>query len=68
VKGIRVGFMAVAQFLNENDRGRYVHVADYSNPAQVEELLDLVRAAAPCMTCSSSPTMATASTSRSRRL
>ena len=47
VKGIRVGFMAVAQFLNENDRGRYVHVADYSNPAQVEELLDLVRAAAP---------------------
>ena len=47
VKGVRVGFIAVAQFLNENDGGRYVHVADYSNPAQVEELLGLVRASAP---------------------
>ena len=47
VKGIRVGFIAAAQFLNENDSGRYVHVADYSNPAQAQELIDLVRSAAP---------------------
>jgi poly-gamma-glutamate synthesis protein (capsule biosynthesis protein) len=47
VKGIRVGFMAVAQFLNERDQGRYVHVADYEDPAQVEELLAFVRNIAP---------------------
>ena len=47
VKGVRIGFVAVTQFLNENDAGRYVHVADYSNPAQVQELLDFVRETAP---------------------
>jgi hypothetical protein len=47
VKGIRVGFIAAAQFLNEPDDGRYVHVVDYSNPQDVEGFIALVRNAAP---------------------
>lgn len=47
VNGIRVGFVAVAQFLNEQDQARYVHVVDYSNPAQAEEFLQFVRGASP---------------------
>ncbi|MGO9310342.1 MAG: CapA family protein [Spirochaetia bacterium] len=47
VKGIRVGFIAVAQFLNEPDQGRYVHVVDFSSPTQVEAFLSLVRSIAP---------------------
>jgi len=47
VKGIRVGFIAVAQFLNEPDQGRYVHVVDYSNPAQAEEFLAFIRNNSP---------------------
>jgi poly-gamma-glutamate synthesis protein (capsule biosynthesis protein) len=47
VKGIRIGFMAVSQFLNEQDHGRYVHVVDYAVPAQVEEFLAAIRDIAP---------------------
>ena len=47
VNGIRVGFIAVAQFLNEPDQGRYVHVVDYANTAQAEEFLQFVRDEAP---------------------
>jgi len=47
VNGVRVGFVAAAQFLNERDQDRYVHVVDYSNAAQVEEFLQFVRAASP---------------------
>ncbi len=45
VNGIRVGFIAVAQFLNEQDQARYVHVVDYSNSSQAEEFVQFVRAA-----------------------
>ena len=31
VRGIRVGFLAVTQFLNERDSGRYVDVVDYDD-------------------------------------
>ncbi len=47
MKGIRVGFIAVAQFLNEPDQGRYVNVVDFSNAAQVEGFLALVRNVSP---------------------
>ncbi len=40
-----MGFIAVAQFLNEQDQSRYVNVVDYSNPAQAEEFLEFVRGA-----------------------
>jgi poly-gamma-glutamate synthesis protein (capsule biosynthesis protein) len=47
VKGIRIGFIAVAQFLNEPDQGRYVHVVDYADPAGAEDFLGLVRDLSP---------------------
>ncbi len=47
VNGVRVGFVAVAQFLNEQDQARYVHVVDYSNAAQADEFLQFVRGASP---------------------
>ena len=47
VNGIRVGFVAVTQFLNEWDRGRYVNVVDYSNTAQAEEFVQFVRDTSP---------------------
>jgi len=47
VKDVRVGFIAVAQFLNKPDEGRYVHVVDYSNPTQVEDFLAFVRSVSP---------------------
>jgi poly-gamma-glutamate synthesis protein (capsule biosynthesis protein) len=47
VKGVRIGFMAVTQFLNEPDQGRYVDVVDYSSPAQVEDFLARVRSISP---------------------
>lgn len=47
VNGLRVGFVAAAQFLNEQDHGRYVHVVDYANAAQAEEFLGFVRGASP---------------------
>ncbi len=47
VKGVRVGFIAVAQFLNERDLGRYVHVVDYDDPVQSGQFVSWVRAIAP---------------------
>jgi poly-gamma-glutamate synthesis protein (capsule biosynthesis protein) len=47
VKGIRIGFIAVAQFLNEPDQGRYVHVVDYADPVGAEDFLGLVRDLSP---------------------
>ena len=47
VKGVRVGFLALSQFLNEQDGGRYVHVVDYSQPAQTQPFLDWIRSVAP---------------------
>jgi hypothetical protein len=47
VKGVRVGFMAISQFLNEQDHGRFVHVVDYANLQQVEEFLAAVRELVP---------------------
>jgi poly-gamma-glutamate synthesis protein (capsule biosynthesis protein) len=47
VRGVRVGFIAVAQFLNQPDQGRYVHVVDYADPAQAGAFLSYVRAVAP---------------------
>jgi poly-gamma-glutamate synthesis protein (capsule biosynthesis protein) len=47
VRGVRVGFIAVAQFLNEPDQGRYVNVVDFSNEAQVDDFLTFVRGVSP---------------------
>jgi poly-gamma-glutamate capsule biosynthesis protein CapA/YwtB (metallophosphatase superfamily) len=47
VKGVRVGFLALSQFLNEQDGGRYVHVVDYLRPDQAEPFLAWVRSIAP---------------------
>jgi hypothetical protein len=47
VRGVRVGFLAAAQALNEPDRGRYVYTADYDDPAQAAGLLQLVRDTSP---------------------
>lgn len=47
VKGIRVGFIAVAQFLNKPDGGRHVNVVDFNNPDEVQNFLALVRSVSP---------------------
>jgi poly-gamma-glutamate synthesis protein (capsule biosynthesis protein) len=47
VKGVHIGFMAVAQFLNEQDQGRYVHVVDFADPVQAEDFLAFIRNVAP---------------------
>lgn len=47
VKGVRVGFIALSQFLNEQDGGRYVHVVDYARPDQAGPFVDWVRSIAP---------------------
>ena len=47
VKDVRVGFIAVAQFLNKPDGGRFVNVVDFSNPAQVDDFLAFVRSVSP---------------------
>jgi len=47
VNGVRVGFLAVTQFLNEPDAGRYVNVVDYSDDRAVQDLLQLVRSVSP---------------------
>lgn len=46
-KGVHIGFLAVTQFLNELDGGRYVNVVDYANAASVESFLSYVRATSP---------------------
>jgi poly-gamma-glutamate synthesis protein (capsule biosynthesis protein) len=47
VKGVRIGFIAVAQFLNNPNGGGYVNVVDYSETAQVNDFLTFVRSVAP---------------------
>ena len=47
VKGVRIGFVAVAQFLNESDGGRYVHVVDFADPAPARAFVSWVHAIAP---------------------
>jgi poly-gamma-glutamate synthesis protein (capsule biosynthesis protein) len=42
VRGVRVGFVAATQFLNESDAGRYVQVVDYSDETATREFLDFV--------------------------
>jgi hypothetical protein len=46
VKGLRVGFMAVTQMVNQAMPGPYVHVVDYDNPRHREEFLPRVKALA----------------------
>jgi hypothetical protein len=47
VNGVRIGFLAVSQFLNEKDEGRYVRVVDYSQPDEAQPFLAWVRSIAP---------------------
>ena len=47
VKGVRIGFVAVSQFLNERDDGRYVHVVDYDEPGEAQAFLAWIRSIAP---------------------
>jgi len=41
-KGVHIGFLAVTQFLNESDGGRYVNVVDYADETSVESFLSYV--------------------------
>ena len=43
VQGVRIGFIALSQFLNEPDEGRYVDVIDYTNVLATEAFLRFVR-------------------------
>jgi poly-gamma-glutamate synthesis protein (capsule biosynthesis protein) len=47
VRGVRVGFVAVTQFLNEPDAGRYVRVVDYADETAVQEFLSFVSEVSP---------------------
>ncbi|MFI5368182.1 MAG: CapA family protein [Spirochaetia bacterium] len=47
VRGIRVGFLAATQFLNEPDAGRYVQVVDYSDETAAKEFVDFVTRISP---------------------
>ena len=47
VRGVRVGFLAATQFLNEPDVGRYVQVVDYSDETAAQEFLDFVGRISP---------------------
>jgi hypothetical protein len=44
VKGLRIGFMAVTQMVNQPMSGPYVHVVDYANRRHREEFLPLLEA------------------------
>jgi hypothetical protein len=43
VQGVRVGFLAVTQFLNEPDEGRYIDVVDYTDVLATECFLRFLR-------------------------
>jgi hypothetical protein len=43
VRGVRVGFIAVTQFLNEPDEGRWVDVVDYTDALAAECFLRFLR-------------------------
>ena len=45
VQGVRVGFLALSQFLNVPGGLRYVNVVDYGDEGAVDQLLGIVRAA-----------------------
>lgn len=47
VRGLRVGFVAATQFLNEPDAGRYVQVVDYANETAAQDFLDFVTRVSP---------------------
>jgi poly-gamma-glutamate synthesis protein (capsule biosynthesis protein) len=47
VRGVRVGFLAATQFLNESDAGRYVQVVDYSDETATQEFVDFVTRISP---------------------
>ena len=47
VRGVRVGFLAATQFLNEPDAGRYVQVVDYADETAAQEFLDFVSRISP---------------------
>ena len=43
LKGIKIGFLAVTQYLNRTVRSPYVNIVDYNNTEDTEEFFDLVR-------------------------
>ncbi len=47
VNGVRIGFIAVTQFLNQPGGGRYIHVVDYDDEEEASEFADLVKEASP---------------------
>ncbi len=47
VNGVRIGFIAVTQFLNEWGGGRYVHVVDYADRDEADEFAAFVKDASP---------------------
>jgi len=47
VNGVRIGFLAATQFLNQPDAGRYVDVVDYDEGEEADEFVDLVKEVSP---------------------
>ena len=47
VNGVRIGFIALAQFLNQSDGGRYVHVVDYLDQEEADGFVRFVKEASP---------------------
>jgi poly-gamma-glutamate synthesis protein (capsule biosynthesis protein) len=47
MRGVRVGFLAATQFLNETDAGRYVQVVDYSDETAAQGFVDFVGRISP---------------------
>lgn len=47
VKGARVGFIAVTQFLNDSDGGRFVHKVDYREAEESDAFVSFVKEASP---------------------
>lgn len=47
VRGVRIGFVAVTQFLNEPDAGRYVRVVDYADETSARAFLSYVSETSP---------------------
>ena len=47
VRGVRVGFIAATQFLNEQDAGGHVNMVDYCDEAAADAFLQYVKDASP---------------------
>ncbi len=47
VKGVRIGFIAVTQFINQGGGGRYVHVVDYADRQEADEFVAFVKETSP---------------------